>query len=141
MSVNNHSQLANEQLLDIDAAANHAYQRIAQERQLDPDEVHRTGVCHQAASLMVASLLESGHDVERRTGSSPWVIEGHCYVEIRNGGAEALIIDPTWQQFLKGNIPDNTPRVLVGSSSKVVERAISLGVNPSIAKIWTSGES
>lgn len=120
----------------IDAAAQVAYTAVAQEKGLDPDEVHRMRLCHAVSKLMVEGLvgLEPNARQDTRGG---WTVDEHSYVDIRPGEEGDLIADPTWQQFFdKGKLPANSPRVLVGSRDSVIDRLRSHGLDDLTLELW-----
>jgi len=120
---------------DIMAATEQAYQTIAAEG-LPLPEVHKLGVCYQASSLVVNSLLENGHSArhERRGG---WSVVEHSYVAITTGTGTELLVDPTWQQFLPATKwSDQLPRVLVGERSDIIAKARKYGVDEASLTVW-----
>jgi hypothetical protein len=124
-------------LADAAAASDHAYQVVAQQEHVSPDEVYKMPLCRQVASLMVKSLSDCGHRVDQEVRVIGRVFD-HSYVTASPGRGVEQIIDPTWQQFLPADRRTaELPKVLVGSRAKVVARARSYGVDEFALGLWT----
>lgn len=131
----NFSTLDEATRIELLLASEHAYSFLT-DRGYSAEEVHRLGVCHQATTLIVESLLDNGYRAEHEIRSGSAVAE-HSYATLDIGPDEDIVIDPTWQQFLpKGTSTEGMPKVLIGTRSSVIEQALRFGVDEATTQLW-----
>ncbi len=119
----------------LEGAAEDAYEIIAQERERDFDEVHRIGVCHRAAEIMVASMAQLDN-VKQQTAEDPWIINGHSHGTMISESGDTLVFDPTWKQFAADDLPEDAPMLLIGSRDEFKQRLLQYGVPASKLHLW-----
>jgi hypothetical protein len=123
---------------ELATAIHKAYNDIAGWFNYSRDEVHRRGICHEAAASILRSLSAKDHNVSRDRRECPGVLTGHSYVVLTAEAGTELVIDPAWQQFLGADKAQGQPPVLIGTREEVITRVEELGVPKSIATLWAA---
>ena len=137
--------------LDIENAAQVAYQVVSETDHYQLDEVHYRGVCCKVPYLMVQELISAGRrasvDAATVCTSAIGVLthspldsrysRDHHYVSIDHESTE-VIADGTWQQYLGSKQRTrNLPRVLIGSRLIVAAKAYDAGIRDKAAlALW-----
>src|SRR3989344_599828 len=125
----------------ISSAVGEAAQRVADQKMLPVDEVHRRGVCRVMTAEILSILIEN--DISAYTDSRrPFKVDEHRYpvieAECPDGGTvNEIVVDAAWWQFLpEGTDTKELPRALIGTRDEVVAQAAVAGVPPEDLRIW-----
>ncbi len=125
----------------IHASVDVAAQKLAVERGVTAEEIHKQRVCRFMSTEIILSLLENGVHASPDS-RRPYLMDEHRYPVINLGNAsEEIVVDATWQQFLpEGTDTSNLPRALVGTRSEVVAQAAQAGVRPENLRLWSPAD-
>lgn len=124
---------------DILESAEQAYFEVAEEKQLDPEQIRRLDVCSKVAHRMLQSLLQKGYNAQQELVSAPRAVF-HSFITITPKNAEntdEILADPMWQQFLPETVDTpNLPGVLIGTRAEVIAQARQYGVEEEHLKMY-----
>ena len=128
----------------IEELVNKSAQKVAVERGINSEEIHRRRVCRFMSAELVSQLLDNGIQAQTESRAHD-AIDEHRYVVIKpgdQGDEREVLIDATWQQFLpEGTDTSNLPKALVGTREEVVYQAAAAGIAEGDLKIWKSADT
>lgn len=103
----------------------------------DLKTIHRAPLCHLVSSGVACGFMDNGYTACNVTVVRPFEgIRQHSCARVVLAGRE-VIIDPTWQQFLEGDIGASLPKFLYGSPTDIRAQAVEWGVAPDkAALLW-----